>query len=178
MKASDAAYGEPTSESALALAEARRRRALPGYVSGDSIRRKLAQPVVLPQVDRDTLLRWAGIPQKEWGMTWQECPRMEGELFGLWKTRAQRDGHFCVVDGNREAYEWMRDWNPSEGSCYISGPVGTGKSLLASAKCEQLLTEPVCLTWDATERGYRRTGGVGVLFTDETALARAQRAHR
>tara|TARA_R110000824_G_scaffold183776_2_gene364812 strand:- start:872 stop:1708 length:837 start_codon:yes stop_codon:yes gene_type:complete len=178
MRSSEAEYGEPTTDSALALAEARRRRALPGYVSGASILRKLAEPVVLPQPDRNAVLRYAGVPEKMWGMSWSECEREPGEFYGTWKKRALASGRFCILEGNRWAFEWIRDWSAAEGSVYICGPVGTGKSLLTATKSEELLTVPVSLAWDSDDGGYRRDGGVSVYYTDETSLARAQRSHK
>ena len=172
--AADADFGDNPSK--VALAEARERRAHPDYVPGEALRRKLAEPVLLPQVDRNTILRWAGVPEKEWGMHWIECVRDSGEFHGPWMQRAGLAGHFCVVDGHRQAFDWFAGWQPSEGSLYISGPVGNGKSLLASCKAEELLTVPVRLEWRGA--GYRRTGGVSVVYTDEISLARSQRAYR
>jgi len=168
----------PTVDSLSALAEARQRRRIDGYTVGDSIVRKLAEPAHLPSPDRSTILRRAGVGERDWGMSFERCERLDEESYRDWRDRAQREGRFCVVPANVDAFEWVSAWTPAEGSCYLEGQVGRGKSLLAAAAAERLLTIPVCLTWDAPRRARRRTGGVSVVWTDETALARAQRSHR
>lgn len=194
--AKDAEYGTPGTASTEALAEARARRAAPGYVSGDALRRKHAELVTLPSPPREVLLRRAGIPSRDWGMQFVSVPEVveldyiateprdgshrQVSLIGraAWKQHAHHAGGFCVVPAFVDAFEWVKAWQPCHGSLWLEGHVGRGKSLLAAAKAEELLTRAVGLEWDHDRGGYARSGGVAVLWCDEASLGRAQRAHR
>jgi predicted ATPase len=167
---------EPTSESIACLADARRRRAHPDYVSGDAIRARLEIPIVLPAPDEDQRLRWAGIPWKDRDAVFQRVPRLEGETVRDWKDGALSVGGFAVTKELESAYAFCNGWQAMLGSLYLSGPVGHGKTRLACAIARALLLEPISLTWDGS--GYRRTAATAVLWTDTATLARGQRSHR
>ena len=175
--ASDADYGELTSESYQALQAARKRRAAPGYVLGDSIRRKMEEPISTTQIDDRLLFRRAGIPSREWGMSFHEVGRND-DLQGVWKARAARVGGFCVTPGFREAYDWMRAWEPTQGSVWLEGLVGTGKTLLAATAAMRLLSTPLALRFVERDGvvGVSRGGAVPVLWTNERSLFRDEKA--
>jgi len=177
--AAHADYGVPTTDSYQALQEARRRRAAAGYVPGESIRRKMAEPIAGTAIDERLLWRRAGIPAREWGMSFQEAsPRAAGELGVEWKARAQLNGAICVPSWFRDAYDWMSTWEPGQGSVWLSGPVGVGKSLLAACAAMRLLSRPVGLRFNERDgvTGIERTAPVPVLWTNERSLYRDEKA--
>jgi len=178
--AARADYGETTGSEALA--EARRRRALPGYRSGDAIRRKLSEPITLEQADPKQRARLAGIPECFWGLELVSVQRRDQESYRAWKRRAGMACGFCVPAGFDHAFGWASAWEPSREpgmSTWLSGAVGVGKSALAAAMAQRLLSIPVVLQYEHEDGqivGLRREGGIPVLWTSETSLMRDEKA--
>lgn len=149
-------YSPPTPEtpeSVVALAEAKRRRGVRGYEPP-----RPPSEEWLPSPERMSLLRRAGLPPKTWGVSLAEDLRVyaDGRKHSECLAEARASGGVCVVEGNAEAIGWVggdsqwRDekgrlspaapYDPCTGSLWLEGPPGRGKSLLASAAAQRLLT--------------------------------------
>jgi DNA replication protein DnaC len=132
-------------------------------------------------------IRAAGIPERYqgWSFDRNTSPVVWEKLDGVVHD-AVKHREFVLWEGNFGAAEIMRGWRPEDGSVYLYGPAGSGKTqLLMMAAC-RLLSEPMRMVEapiaSETRDGYpprlRRVGGVSVVVSSEKDLASAIRRRR
>lgn len=123
----------------------------------------------------------AGIPERDrWARRNMWVDQYAGESIGDFRARLVALPHprIGVTEANRAALRGLYKFKPGDGSAYLEGGVGTGKTLLACAVANDLLAQEHAFvpTTDAT--GHRRvkiTGGWSVLFLSEDELVQKLR---
>ena len=88
----------------------------------------------------------ANVPRRLWGYTWDRTTKIDtktGETFDAFQQRLQQlePPHIGLTAANVRLATELRRWSPSEGSMYVQGPVGGGKTTLVAAKVRQLLEQ-------------------------------------
>lgn len=143
--------------------------------------------------ERDRRQHFAGIPQRYRGFTFRRTLRQqEGEAVDQFWARlgANTTSHLAVMtsgsqDGTQHygCVRAMYDYHPKQGSMYLEGAPGSGKTLLACAKLNDLLSEPRVyqrvndpLVHHPGHTRVRITGGYSVAMLGEDDLYESVRA--
>lgn len=129
------------------LLAAQRRRASLDYQPGAALARFRGEPTVTPASNDQDSLRRSGIPENTWGRRLEPVERAGCERPRAWKARCVREGGVGVHPGNRIAFDCLAGWRPAHGSLWLEGAIGVGKTLMASAKAQEVLAgSPVLWT--------------------------------